>query len=284
MWFVAKRFTDTGKWKMAWFRELSPKLKAVNDFLCDNCDHAGIWDIDLEGLKFYVNEKNAKGVLQPISMDEIRQAFQGKVSFIDDDKLFLEPFVLFQYKLNSLSELRIGNTVHKSIIERLEKYKIIAVEFIESENSNFPKTNIIVLKGLPIPLVEGAKDKDKDIDKDMDKEKDTDKDSKALKFKVSDNDLELIYKSYPLKKGKHKGFEKAKREIVSAKELDDLRFAVNAYKADVERNKTKPEYIKHFSTFMSEWRDWLDPETGSSIVAASERADLGAIWNEGEGA
>lgn len=277
---MAKRFTDTGKWKMAWFRELSPKLKAINDFICDNCDHAGIWDIDLEGLSFYVNDRNLRGQLQQVTTDEVSNAFQGKVSFVGNDKLFLESFVLFQYKLKSLTDLKMSNTVHRSIIERLEKYKIISVEFLKQENSDFPKTNIIILKGLPLPLVDGAIDKDKDIYWDKDKEKDEDKESEQ-KFKVYDADLEIIYKSYPLKKGKHKGFEKARREITSARELDDLRFAVNAYKADVERNKTKPEYIKHFSTFMSEWKDWLDPETGSAISAASSRADLSEIFGEG---
>lgn len=277
---MAKRFTDTGKWKMAWFRELSPKLKAINDFICDNCDHAGIWDIDLEGLSFYVNDRNLRGQLQQVTTDEVSNAFQGKVSFVGNDKLFLESFVLFQYKLKSLTDLKMSNTVHRSIIERLEKYKIISVEFLKQENSDFPKTNIIILKGLPLPLVDGAIDKDKDIYWDKDKEKDKDKESEQ-KFKVYDADLEIIYKSYPLKKGKHKGFEKARREITSARELDDLRFAVNAYKADVERNKTKPEYIKHFSTFMSEWKDWLDPETGSAISVASSRADLSEIFGEG---
>lgn len=275
---MAKRFTDTGKWKMAWFRELSPKLKAINDFICDNCDHAGIWDIDLKGLSFYVNEMNSRGVVQDISLGEIDKAFQGKVVFIGNDKLFLEVFVLFQYKLKSLTDLKFSNTVHKSIVDRLEKYQIISVQSFKQENSDVIKTNIIILKGLPMPLVEGAVDKDKDIywDKDMDKDMDKDRAHKS-KFKF---DFESIYQKFPRKVGKTKGLEICRKTILSSIEFDNLFHAVDRYKAHVTNERTEAKYIMHFSTFMSRWTDWSDSDAGTSSVSTADRADLSGIFDE----
>jgi hypothetical protein len=30
-------------------------------------------------------------------------------------------------------------------------------------------------------------------------------------------------------------------------------------------NATEPRYIKHFSSFMTCWKDWADPETGTAL-------------------
>ena len=44
---MAKRFTDTDKWKKKWFRELKPISKCFWSYLLDNCNHAGIWEVDI---------------------------------------------------------------------------------------------------------------------------------------------------------------------------------------------------------------------------------------------
>ncbi|MBL7544286.1 MAG: hypothetical protein JNL11_10735 [Bdellovibrionaceae bacterium] len=257
---MAKRFTDTGKWKMAWFRELSPKLKAVNDFICDNCDHAGIWEIDLESLSFHVNDRNSKKQIQLVTVEEIAIAFQGKVFFIGDDKLFLEPFVLFQYKLKTLSDLKMSNTVHKSIIERLEKYKIVSVEILNQENSNYPKVNILILKGLPMPLVEGAIDKDKDIYWDKDKEKD--------KESESNFHFESLVEIYPNKVGTAEAFRRLSEQIKTQIDFINIRTAIVNYVRylSLEKNKSwlKPKNFDSFvgakSAKVKPWREWINPD------------------------
>lgn len=253
-----KRFTDKSKWRNEWFRTLPMKAKLAWTYLCDECDYCGVWKADYGLASFQLDFTLTKQNLQ--------DWFGNKVHMFNGDLVLLTGFYEFQY-----SESKDTWTAKVKARERLESFG-----FSVKNNKIIIPQSSTVGDSTPSVLIEGDIDIVVDIDIKNNKE--------DKKFKVSDSDLELIYKSYPLKKGKHKGFEKAKREIVSAKELEELEFAVNAYKADVERNKTKPEYIKHFSTFMSEWRDWLDPETGSSIVSVSERADLGAIWNEGEGA
>lgn len=47
-----KRFTETNKWDDKWFRGLSPAHKLIYLFMLDVCDHAGFWEIDIEGAAF----------------------------------------------------------------------------------------------------------------------------------------------------------------------------------------------------------------------------------------
>lgn len=136
---MAKRFTDTGKWDKAWFRKLSPKMKCVWMFLCDRCDHAGVWEFDEDAFIYFVGEK--------ITSTEILNTFGDKVEFCSKDKLVIKSFIEFQY-----GNLNPANRVHQSVLNRLEK--------------------LAPCKPLISPL-NGAKDKeeDKDMDKDMDKVK-----------------------------------------------------------------------------------------------------------------
>lgn len=138
---MAKRFTDTEKWSHAWFRKLSPKMKCAWIYLCDKCDHAGIWTSDFESLSFHIGE--------PITDTELMITFEEKIERIKYDKFFLKSFIEFQY-----GPLNPTNRVHQSVISRLEK-----------EGLN------ILNKDLTSPL-QGAKDKDKDKDKEKDKDPD----------------------------------------------------------------------------------------------------------------
>lgn len=74
-------------------------------------------------------------------------------------------------------------------------------------------------------------------------------------------DFELIYEQYPRKEGKSKGMKICKAQIKSEREFSDLKLAIENYSKHVEGRDKK--YIKQFSSFMSEWRDWVDfkPET-----------------------
>lgn len=70
---------------------------------------------------------------------------------------------------------------------------------------------------------------------------------------------EVYQKHYPLKKGKTKGLDRAQGQIKTEDDLMLLIQAIEAYKAECARSNT---YLKHFDTFMSSWRDCLDPEYG----------------------
>jgi len=139
---MAKRFTDTEKWKKKWIRKLDHKYKLFWVFICDDCNHAGIWDVDLDvaNIRLGLNLTEA----------EILTAFKEKLIPIDNgDKWFIPKFVDFQY-----GELNSENRVHSSVLSILKKEG--------------------AYKGLKQPL-QGCKDKAKDKDKDKDKDNIKDK-------------------------------------------------------------------------------------------------------------
>src|SRR5688572_18734064 len=108
---MAKRFTDTDKWKKRWYRELGSTMRDVWQYPLDHCDFAGIWEIDLEVLSFMIGEE--------ITLERILDTFSCKVILLPDDKLFIPDFIEFQY--GQLSE---ESKPHLSVIKRLQKLGI----------------------------------------------------------------------------------------------------------------------------------------------------------------
>lgn len=79
-------------------------------------------------------------------------------------------------------------------------------------------------------------------------------------------DFEKVYKSYPRKLGKTEGIKKCQKEIKNQKDYELLLIAIQKYKNHCESNITEAKYIKYFSTFMGEWRDWLEEEAGTCSI------------------
>lgn len=75
-------------------------------------------------------------------------------------------------------------------------------------------------------------------------------------------DLERLYQLYPRKIGKTVGMKKAVRDVKSEQDYADLEAAIRRFTAHLRASGTEPQYIPYFQTFMTSWRDWLDPETG----------------------
>jgi len=154
---MAKRYTDTDKWKKIWFRKLKNDHKVFWMYVLDQCDHAGIWEVDFELASYFCNG---------IKESEIRDTFVKQYHEFDDGKRwFIKDFIEFQYR--ALDE---SNRVHNSVINILKRYGLF--------------------KGLISPLQE-AKDKDKDKDQDKDKVKDKEKREISKKNQLKKIGLEL---------------------------------------------------------------------------------------------
>ena len=109
---MAKRMTDTDKWKKRFLRELKPQHKLLWFYILDDCNHAGIWDVDIEVASIRVGEE--------LIYDMLPQAFLDKIVIFDNgDKWFIPEFIDFQY-----GELNPNSNVHKSVISLLEKYNL----------------------------------------------------------------------------------------------------------------------------------------------------------------
>ena len=133
--------TDTDKWKKRFVRELSPQHKLLWFYILDDCNHAGIWEVDIEVASIRVGYE--------LVYDMLPQSFLDKIAIFDNgDKWFIPDFIDFQY-----GELNPNSNVHKSVIQLLERYNLMGY-----------------LKGSQT-LPEGVKDKDMVIVKDKAKAK-----------------------------------------------------------------------------------------------------------------
>ena len=147
---MAKRFTDTNKYRKRFYRKLPGAYKLLWDFLYHDCDHAGIWIVDFDMAQQYVgndmiiNENSAEHFFNE---DEIRV-----ISFDKGKKWFIPSFITFQY--GKLSE---KNRAHAAVIQILKKFNLLNEDLS-------PITEMLK------PLWQepkGDKDMVKDKDKDM---------------------------------------------------------------------------------------------------------------------
>lgn len=150
---MAKRFTDTDKWNDEWFMELDPVLKCFWIYLCDKCDHAGVWKVNFKQASFSI------GAI--IDKQSALNAFGERVWVLSVEKWFIQKFILFQYP-TGLSET---NKAHIGVFKSLSSNKIDSSPFLAP------------LKLLDSPFLaphRGAKEKeqekDMELDKDLEKE------------------------------------------------------------------------------------------------------------------
>lgn len=74
---------------------------------------------------------------------------------------------------------------------------------------------------------------------------------------LSDFDFFKIYGFYPRKIGRLKGIRWLQNNIKNKEDYEKLDKAVNNYAMHVKNNKTDQKYIKHFSTWVTEYTDWV---------------------------
>ena len=248
---MAKRFTDTGKWDKGFFSNLTPEMKLAWLYLCDKCNHAGIWDINIKLLNFQTGLE--------IDVVNLQNAFGDKI-FVKKNKMVILGFIPFQYGV-----LRETNIAHKSVIS-----------LIKNEKLESRLLGATLAPTLAPTLGDSIAPKDKDKDKDKDKEMDKDKEIKKNRQKNFLQEITKIYNEhYPLKKGKSRGLDVLSRDIKTPQDLENLILAIDSYKKSIK----DPNFIKHFSTFAKEWRDWLDQNAGNTEIKELE-ADLSGIFSE----
>jgi len=228
---MAKRFTDTDKWRRPWFRDLPERAKIVWIHLCDLCDHAGIFILDFKLLSFEVGFK--------VDQSHLIQWFGGKIIQIDTDKLFIPSFFDFQY-----GDAKDTFSAKVSALKILRKYNLV------DENNQIIKDSGGIVPAVSLESTSTSTSTGTGTGT-----------SNINKKKVFD--FEIIYKAYPRKIGKKKGIEKLKATVKDEKDFQLVLTAVNNYAAYCKKEKTEGRYIMHFSTFINQWQDWAQDETGS---------------------
>lgn len=140
---MAKRFTDTEKWKDEWWGSLNNDYRMIWLYLVDNCSIAGIWKKDFRGLNFNCNVSIKEEDLKEICGDRL----------IDRGNYFFIPkFLRFQCPK--------GLNSNKPAIVSIVK-ELINNDLIDIVNQSLGN-DFLIIKG---------KDKGKGKDKDKGKEK-----------------------------------------------------------------------------------------------------------------
>lgn len=122
---MSKRFTETDKWRDPWFRKLTTLAKLLFLWLVDNCDKAGVVDLDFEAASFDIGE--------PINRNHLVE-LDGRWDKLPNGKIRLTKFVAFQY--GKLSE---KCTPHIRVIETIRSHGLNYPEF-EEKSTTLPPT------------------------------------------------------------------------------------------------------------------------------------------------
>lgn len=119
---MGKRFTDTDKWRKPFIKGLKPELKLFWFYLLDDCDIAGLWQVDFDVAEIRIGCK--------LNKSEILAAFDDHIILLDNgDKWFVPSFLEFQ----NGPQLSKTNNIFKSIDKILTKYDLY--QYLEIEIS-----------------------------------------------------------------------------------------------------------------------------------------------------
>lgn len=237
---MAKRFTDNEKWNQSWFRKLTPTMKAAWIFLCDKCDQAGVWSIDMDSMSFHVGENiTLASLLSSFNSDK-----EDRVILLRKDLILISGFISFQY--GTLSQ---DCKPHKPIFALLEKHNL---------SKGYPK-GIDTLQ---------EKEKEKDKEKDQEQDQETEKE-------ISFN-FEEISKNYPRNGDRAEGIARLKDLIKSQEDFNALTKAVSNYAKHCELNETEEKFIKQFTTFVGtkkvqRWKDYVNFTPKREFKAANNK-------------
>lgn len=132
---MAKRFTDTEKYRKHFLRSLTAPYKLLWDYILCDCNHAGIWIVDFEAARMYLGKDiriKEDAALAAFNKDEVR------IIPIDcGDKWFVVGFIEYQY-----GQLNPRNRVHASVIKMLERYGLWKDGKISLDVSDVPARKV----------------------------------------------------------------------------------------------------------------------------------------------
>ncbi len=141
---MARRMTDTAKWDDAWFMGLSASAKLLWFYLCDECDHAGIWNVNRRLAEFKIG--------CGVSWEDCLHELGDRVTVMPcGERWHIGKFVEFQYGPTPNA----ANKAHKGVL------RLLAIHALPWSFDGASKGH---RRGL-----EGAKEKEKE--KALDKEK-----------------------------------------------------------------------------------------------------------------
>lgn len=242
-----KRFTATEKWDDPWFRSLPPALKCFWSYLCDRCDHAGVWQVDLPAASFFVGEK----------LDEVKvlKAFHERIEILPgtaDQSLTLRwrvlKFVQFQYP--NLSE---DCKPHVPVFAAIQKHGLPLGKVKSGARVCSLETKAIETHSEGFQSLQ-EQDKDKETEQEPES-------SQSAASVIELSDAEKIYAFYPRKVGKKDALKAINRALKTIP-FAALISRTEAYTEAVAKWPTeKHDFVPHPSTWFNRGSYDDDPET-----------------------
>ena len=108
---MSNRMTDSNKWRDPWYRNLPPEVKLLWNYMLDECDRCGVWEIDMD--LFNMLSKCS------LSWNIAYNYLEARITVFDfQKKLWVKKFIEFQ----SQGNLSIKCIPHKSMIKCLESH------------------------------------------------------------------------------------------------------------------------------------------------------------------
>jgi len=246
------RFTLAEKWQDLWFRKLLPLEKLLFLYICDNCNIAGIWEVDLEQAAFFIGT-------DLISIEGAYKGLAGGYETLNNNRIWLKNFL--EYQRNT--PLNPNNAAHATIINLLLPYKDLSENILQLLSTEPIKG---LTRGLQSPLsISIGKGKGKSTSK-----------SKS----IYSSDFEKFWLVYPKKVGKGEAYKSWRKINPPAVMIDKLISAVEQQKKSEQWCKENGQYIPNPSTWLnqSRWDDELAvPKEQNFAEALAEYERLEAL-------
>jgi hypothetical protein len=160
---MAKRFGDTDIWKkQRWFRKLIPEYKLAFLYIKDQCDHAGIWNIECTdlmedlGIETFNLADFVTACNTEYDKNTGKSTFKERLRVLDKGYIWVTGFIQFQYKGKEGLVNPYAAPV-KTALQILSGFQLLKEAL---NGSGF----ITLTEGLPEGYLT-PKDKDKDKDK-----------------------------------------------------------------------------------------------------------------------
>jgi len=195
---MAKRFTDTDKWKDEWYTELSTDYKVIWQYLLDTCDNAGIYKRNIKLLNYYCNTN--------VSDKDILNVFKLRVTPISDEKWIINKFCVFQYGADFLE------SKNKAVISVVNK--LIENNLYESSTNRVLIPYLSSNNTLSIPYQYPMDTpKEQEQEQEQDKEQDTEQVKEEVEYEYSDR-----------AKGNTKNIIERMLDVLMDADSDDLKY------------------------------------------------------------
>lgn len=181
---MAKRFGDTEIWKnQRWFRKLIPDYKLAFCYIKDQCNHAGIWNIDcsdlIDDLGITSFDISAFSEQCNTEFDKItgEKSSKERIRILDKGYLWVTGFVQFQYTgKNGLVNIHAAPV--KTALQILSGLNLLE----EGLHKGYIRVNELLPEGYLTP-------KDKEKDNVLVKHKNSENGKQVVNFKTQGEEL-----------------------------------------------------------------------------------------------